>query len=201
MKSCLLDRERQRKEVSIKREIGRVKLDSRFVSFNGRLHWLKMDSLEVFYINLNNIFLGSINSPRYYKRCVASLFTSLGGIYFAESPSLLVGDGISVWKMTVRARALARFSNFVSSVYLSKAITYKVFVPLLFSMLFNARDGKDESIRSACVNALGSISGCMTWDPYIALLVRLFRYLSQNPTIRNPSPKFSFLRCHGKESR
>ncbi|KAL1538796.1 small subunit processome component 20 [Salvia divinorum] len=56
-----------------------------------------------------------------------------------------------------RATALARFSNFVSSVYLFKAITYKVFVPLLFSMLFNARDGNDESIRSACVNALGSI--------------------------------------------
>ncbi|XP_047962279.1 small subunit processome component 20 homolog [Salvia hispanica] len=80
-----------------------------------------------------------------------------------------------------RARALARFSNFVSSVYLSKAITYKVFVPLLFSMLFNAQDGKDESIRSACVNALASISGCMNWDQYNALLVRCFRYMALKP--------------------
>ncbi|KAG6399207.1 hypothetical protein SASPL_140683 [Salvia splendens] len=60
-------------------------------------------------------------------------------------------------------------------------ITYEVFVPLLFSMLFNVPDGKDENRRSACINALASISGCMKWDQYYALLVRCLRYLGLKP--------------------
>lgn len=50
-------------------------------------------------------------------------------------------------------------------------------VPLLFSMLFDVQDGKDEHIRSACLDALGSISGCLKWNQYYALLVRCFRDL------------------------
>ncbi|KAL1533475.1 small subunit processome component 20 isoform X1 [Salvia divinorum] len=80
-----------------------------------------------------------------------------------------------------RARALSRFSNIVSSGNLSEVITYKVVVPLLFSMLFDAQDGKDENIRSACIDALASISGCMEWDQYDALLVRCFHNLALKP--------------------
>ncbi|XP_042033869.1 small subunit processome component 20 homolog [Salvia splendens] len=80
-----------------------------------------------------------------------------------------------------RARALSRFSNIVSSGNLSKVITYEVVVPLLFSMLFDAQDGKDENIRSACIDALASISGCMEWHQYYDLLVRCFRNLALKP--------------------
>ncbi|KAH6786084.1 hypothetical protein C2S51_038539 [Perilla frutescens var. frutescens] len=80
-----------------------------------------------------------------------------------------------------RARALSRFSKIVGSGNLSTVITYKVLVPLLFSMLFDAQDGKDEHIRSACIDALASISGCMKWDQYCALLLRCFRDLALKP--------------------
>lgn len=48
-------------------------------------------------------------------------------------------------------------------------------------MLFDAQDGKDEHIRSASVDALASISGCMKWNQYYALLARCFRYLAVKP--------------------
>ncbi|KAL8494904.1 hypothetical protein ACS0TY_019169 [Phlomoides rotata] len=80
-----------------------------------------------------------------------------------------------------RARALSRFCNIVSSKNLSEVITYEVFVPLLFSMLFDAQDGKDEHIKSASMDALGSISGCMEWNQYYALLLRCFRDLTLKP--------------------
>ncbi|KAL2242516.1 UNVERIFIED_CONTAM: Small subunit processome component 20, partial [Sesamum indicum] len=80
-----------------------------------------------------------------------------------------------------RARALSRFRNIVISGSLSEVITNKVFVPLLFSMLFDVQDGKDEHIRSGCIDALASISGCMKWNQYNALLMRCFRDLTLKP--------------------
>ncbi|PIN21963.1 DRIM (Down-regulated in metastasis)-like protein [Handroanthus impetiginosus] len=80
-----------------------------------------------------------------------------------------------------RARALSRFGNIVSSGNLSEVVTYKVFIPLLFSMLFDVQTGKDEHIRSACVDALASISGLMKWNQYYGLLVRCFRDLTLKP--------------------
>ncbi|KAH6813721.1 hypothetical protein C2S51_022739 [Perilla frutescens var. frutescens] len=80
-----------------------------------------------------------------------------------------------------RARALSRFSKIVSSGNLSKVITYKVFVPMLFRMLFDVQGGKDEHIRSACIDALASISGCMNWSQYYAMLVRCFHDLALKP--------------------
>ncbi|KAL0366725.1 UNVERIFIED_CONTAM: Small subunit processome component 20 [Sesamum radiatum] len=80
-----------------------------------------------------------------------------------------------------RARALSRFRNIVISGSLSEAITKKVFIPLLFSMLFDVQDGKDEHIRSGCIDALASISGCMKWNQYYALLMRCFRDLTLKP--------------------
>ncbi|KAL6493967.1 hypothetical protein OROGR_031876 [Orobanche gracilis] len=80
-----------------------------------------------------------------------------------------------------RAKAVSHFGNIVSSGNLSEVIANKVFVPLLFSMLFDAEAGKDEHIRSACVDAVASISGCMKWDRYYALLLRCFRDLKLKP--------------------
>ncbi|XP_051119137.1 uncharacterized protein LOC127243259 [Andrographis paniculata] len=80
-----------------------------------------------------------------------------------------------------RARAITRFKSVVSSGNLTEAIMNKVFVPLLFSMLYDVQDGKDEHIRSACIDALGAISGCMKWNKYYALLLKCFRDLAQKP--------------------
>ncbi|KAG8377667.1 hypothetical protein BUALT_Bualt08G0056700 [Buddleja alternifolia] len=80
-----------------------------------------------------------------------------------------------------RSRALSRFKSIASSGYLSEVITNKVFVPLLFSMLFGVQDGKDEHIRSACMDALAAISGGMKWNRYYTLLTRCFCDLTLKP--------------------
>ncbi|KAL3626591.1 hypothetical protein CASFOL_030140 [Castilleja foliolosa] len=80
-----------------------------------------------------------------------------------------------------RAKAVSRFGNIASLGNLSQDITNKVFFPLLFSMLYDAEAGKDEHIRSACGDALVSLSGCMKWEPYYALLSRCFRDLKLKP--------------------
>ncbi|KAL7121582.1 hypothetical protein ACP275_02G190700 [Erythranthe tilingii] len=78
-----------------------------------------------------------------------------------------------------RAKAVRRLKSCVCSGTLSEAITNEVFVPMLFSMLFRAEIGKDENIISACLEALGSISGCLKWDKYYKLLLRCFRDLQR----------------------
>ncbi|XP_058180952.1 uncharacterized protein LOC131299427 isoform X1 [Rhododendron vialii] len=78
-----------------------------------------------------------------------------------------------------RARALLRFRNFVISGSLSEVITIKVFVPLFFNMLFELQRGKSENVRSACLEALASISGNMEWKSYYAFLMRCFREMSR----------------------
>ncbi|KAL3622254.1 hypothetical protein CASFOL_033665 [Castilleja foliolosa] len=80
-----------------------------------------------------------------------------------------------------RAKAVSRLGNIATLGNLSQDITNKVFFPLLFSMLYDAEAGKDEHIRSACVDALASLSGCMKWEPYYALLSRCFRDLKIKP--------------------
>ncbi|GER48680.1 small subunit processome component 20-like protein [Striga asiatica] len=80
-----------------------------------------------------------------------------------------------------RAKAVSLFGNIVSSGNLSEVITNKVFVPLLLNMLFDAENGKDEHIKSACVDALASISGRMKWDRYYGLLLSCFNDLKLKP--------------------
>ncbi|KAK1375649.1 DRIM domain-containing protein [Heracleum sosnowskyi] len=80
-----------------------------------------------------------------------------------------------------RARALTRFCSVVRSGNLSEVITTKVFVPLLFNMLFNVQDGKGEHLRSASIEALASISGCMDWKAYYELLNRCFKEMTYKP--------------------
>ncbi|KAM3327222.1 small subunit processome component 20 isoform X1 [Capsicum chacoense] len=74
-----------------------------------------------------------------------------------------------------RARALLRFKNVISSGNLSKVLINKVFIPLLFKMLLDGQIGKGENIRSACLEAVGSISKFLEWRSYYALLNRCFR--------------------------
>ncbi|KAL2486861.1 ARM repeat superfamily protein [Abeliophyllum distichum] len=80
-----------------------------------------------------------------------------------------------------RARALSRFRNIVGSGNMSEVITNKVFVPLLFSMLLDVQNGKDEHVKSACMDALASVSSCMNWKQYYALLNKCFREMTSKP--------------------
>ncbi|KAL2508708.1 ARM repeat superfamily protein [Forsythia ovata] len=80
-----------------------------------------------------------------------------------------------------RARALSRFRNIVGSGNMSEVITNKVFVPLLFSMLLDVQNGKDEHVKSACMDALASVSSCMKWKQYYALLNKCFREMTSKP--------------------
>ncbi|XP_073295585.1 uncharacterized protein [Primulina huaijiensis] len=85
-----------------------------------------------------------------------------------------------------RAKALSRFRNIFVSGKLSEVITNKVLIPLFFGILLNLRDGKDEHIRNACLDALASISSSMKWNQYYALLIRCFRYIQLKPDKKNP---------------
>lgn len=57
----------------------------------------------------------------------------------------------------------------------------KVFMPLLFKMLLDGQVGKGENIRSACLEAVASITRCMEWRLYYALLNRCFREMTLKP--------------------
>ncbi|KAI8539167.1 hypothetical protein RHMOL_Rhmol09G0160300 [Rhododendron molle] len=77
-----------------------------------------------------------------------------------------------------RARALSRFIKFINSVNLSEVISNKVLVPLFLNMVFELQNGKDENVRSACLEALACISGNMEWKSYYAFLMRCFREMT-----------------------
>ncbi|XP_076896866.1 uncharacterized protein LOC143550000 [Bidens hawaiensis] len=80
-----------------------------------------------------------------------------------------------------RARALMRFCSVVRDHQLSEVITNKVFLPLFFNMLLEVKDGKGEHLRNACIEAIASISGSMSWKQYYALLNKCFREVKLRP--------------------
>ncbi|XVF29034.1 hypothetical protein REPUB_Repub15cG0084600 [Reevesia pubescens] len=80
-----------------------------------------------------------------------------------------------------RAKALSRFADVIIKSYMSKDIINKVFIPLFFNMLLDLQHGKDEHVRTACMQALASISAKMEWKSYYALLLRCFREMRMNP--------------------
>ncbi|CAH2042255.1 unnamed protein product [Thlaspi arvense] len=61
---------------------------------------------------------------------------------------------------------------------MSEVIANEVFVPFFFNMLFDVQDGKAENVRSACLEALASISGNMEWKSYYAFLMRCLREMT-----------------------
>ncbi|XP_022025733.1 small subunit processome component 20 homolog isoform X2 [Helianthus annuus] len=80
-----------------------------------------------------------------------------------------------------RARALMRFCSVVRDHQLSEVITHKVLVPLFYNMLLEVKDGKGEHLRNACIEALASISGSMSWKQYYALLNKCFKEVKLRP--------------------
>ncbi|KAL4289520.1 hypothetical protein GQ457_14G012480 [Hibiscus cannabinus] len=80
-----------------------------------------------------------------------------------------------------RAKALSRFADVINKSYMSMDIMNKVFIPLFFNMLFDLQHGKDEHIRTACMQALASVSAKMEWKSYHVLLIRCFSEVKKHP--------------------
>ncbi|KAJ6298901.1 hypothetical protein OIU76_019961 [Salix suchowensis] len=78
----------------------------------------------------------------------------------------------------MRARALLRFKTVISESTASEDILNKIFVPLFFNMLLEEQGGKGEHIKSACLEALASISALMEWKSYYNLLTRCFQEMN-----------------------
>lgn len=102
-------------------------------------------------------------------------------VLYSEDPEQDFFNNIVHLQRHRRARALLRFKNVISSGNLSKVLINKVFIPLLFKMLLDGQVGKGENIRSACLEAVGSISKFMDWRLYYALLNRCFREMTLKP--------------------
>ncbi|KAL3329329.1 hypothetical protein AABB24_036434 [Solanum stoloniferum] len=102
-------------------------------------------------------------------------------VLYSEDPEQDFFSNIVHLQRHRRARALLRFKNVISSGNLSKVLINKVFIPLLFKMLLDGQVGKGENIRSACLEAVGSISKFMDWRLYYALLNRCFREMTLKP--------------------
>ncbi|XP_028759690.1 small subunit processome component 20 homolog isoform X2 [Neltuma alba] len=84
-------------------------------------------------------------------------------------------------KMHRRVRALSRFRNVISANKMSEGIIKKVFLPLLFNMLFDEQEGKAEHMKNACIETIASVAGQMEWKSYYALLIKCFREMSRSP--------------------
>ncbi|KAL3360047.1 hypothetical protein AABB24_016514 [Solanum stoloniferum] len=102
-------------------------------------------------------------------------------VLYSEDPEQDFFNNIVHLQRHRRARALLRFKNVISSGNLSKILINKVFIPLLFKMLLDGQVGKGENIRSACLEAVGSISKFMDWRLYYALLNKCFREMTLKP--------------------
>nr|XP_018626916.1 small subunit processome component 20 homolog isoform X2 [Nicotiana tomentosiformis] len=102
-------------------------------------------------------------------------------VLYSEDPEQDFFNNIVHLQRHRRARALLRFKNVISSGNLSKVLINKVFIPLLFKMLLDGQVGKGENIRSACLEAVASITRCMEWRLYYALLNRCFREMTLKP--------------------
>ncbi|XP_047962958.1 uncharacterized protein LOC125207597 [Salvia hispanica] len=71
------------------------------VPFAGCLHWMKMDTSEILSLELSSLTVRTFKFPPFDNKCLAHLFTSLGYLYFSESPGVDYGNCITVWRMNV----------------------------------------------------------------------------------------------------
>ncbi|CAK7328417.1 unnamed protein product [Dovyalis caffra] len=97
-------------------------------------------------------------------------FSSLKALC-SEDAELDFFNNIIHLQKRMRARALLRFKTVISESIVSEDILNKIFIPLFFNMLLEEQVGKGEHIKSACLEALASISALMEWKSYYTLLI------------------------------
>ncbi|XP_071927577.1 uncharacterized protein [Coffea arabica] len=101
------------------------------------------------------------------------------GTLYSQDPEQDFFNNVIHLQKHRRARALSRFSQFISTGNHSEVVSTKVFIPLFFNLLFGVQEGKGENVRSACMEAIASIAGCMTWKQYYELLMNCFREMTK----------------------
>ncbi|KAM7258000.1 hypothetical protein ACFE04_013741 [Oxalis oulophora] len=80
-----------------------------------------------------------------------------------------------------RAKALAGFKKYIVAGNTSEIMMNELFIPLFFNMLFDSKEGKGENITTLSLEALASVSSCISWKSYYALLLRCFREMTLYP--------------------
>ncbi|KAJ4812893.1 Small subunit processome component 20-like protein [Rhynchospora pubera] len=78
-----------------------------------------------------------------------------------------------------RVKALSLFRKKIGTATFSEGVTVKIFVPLLFNMLFDVKEMKGENLKNACVETLASIAAHVQWESYRAILGRCFHELTR----------------------
>ncbi|KAL3506473.1 hypothetical protein ACH5RR_031855 [Cinchona calisaya] len=101
------------------------------------------------------------------------------GTLYSQDPEQDFFNNIIHLQKHRRARALSRFTLAMSSGNLCEVITTQVFVPMFFNLLLHLEDGKAENVRSACMEAIASISGCMSWKDYYNIVMKCFREMTK----------------------
>ncbi|KAJ3705626.1 hypothetical protein LUZ61_009331 [Rhynchospora tenuis] len=77
-----------------------------------------------------------------------------------------------------RVGALSLFRKKIDMANFSEGVNMKIFVPLLFNMLFDVKEMKGENLKNACVETLASIGAHVQWESYRAILGRCFHELT-----------------------
>ncbi|KAL6565119.1 hypothetical protein OROMI_016569 [Orobanche minor] len=93
------------------------------------------------------------------------------------------GDGRKVWVdlLWEMVLNLPKEANLDSYRALCSDDAEQDFFSNIVHLQTHRRDGKDEHIRSACFYSLSSVSCCMKWNEYYALLAKCFCYLELKP--------------------
>ncbi|KAJ3672155.1 hypothetical protein LUZ60_006876 [Juncus effusus] len=81
-----------------------------------------------------------------------------------------------------RAKALSLFRKKLATDNFSEAIIMKIFVPLIFNMLFDIKEIKADHVKTACVETLASISAQVNWESYRFILSKSFKELALKPS-------------------
>lgn len=77
-----------------------------------------------------------------------------------------------------RSRAMTRFRNILDAGNLSEGNLMQIFVPLFFSLLFEAKGDREGNVVNSCLETLACIAGHTRWDSYFSLLMRAFRLMA-----------------------
>jgi len=61
----------------------------------------------------------------------------------------------------------------------------QTFVPLFFSLLFEAKGDREGNVVNSCLETLDCIVGHIIWDSYFSLLMRVFQLMASKEENKN----------------
>lgn len=133
----------------------------------------------------NGITSSETSAQREWVALLRSMVLSLSGIATLNECKPLSSTDVEVdffnnifhIQRHRRSRAMARFRNIVDAGNLSEGTLMQIFVPLFFSLLFEAKGDKEGNVVNSCLETLACIAGHIRWDSYFSLLMRAFRLM------------------------